>query len=201
MNETIKYYDRNAERFIAGTLDADMSDCRERFLKYVPAGGKLMDAGCGSGRDTAAFLEAGYQVDAFDASAEICRLVSERLGIPIACKRFEDLEGEAEYDGIWACASLLHVQVENLTDVISRLRKLLKSQGVLYASFKEGSAERVKEGRYFHDMTLESCAQLFKEQGFTILELFPSGDVREGRAGERWVNIIGRTETDSAVGE
>lgn len=191
MNETIKYYNQNAERFIAGTLQADMSNSRSRFLKHVVPGGRILDAGCGSGRDAAAFLNAGYIVDAFDASEEICRIASGILGIPVECKRFEDLSGSDEYDGIWACASLLHVRQDDLPDVMRRLHLLLKPKGVLYASFKEGLTERIKEGRFFHDMTETSCRDLFERTGFEVLEIFRSHDVRENRAEETWVNSIG----------
>ena len=195
MTDTIAYYNQNAENFVSGTLHADMSENQSRFLRHVKPGGRILDAGCGSGRDTIAFLKAGFQADAFDASEEICRLASENTGIPVACKLFEELSGEAEYDGIWACASLLHVKAENLPDVMMRLKRLLKPEGILYASFKEGSTERVKEGRFFHDMTAESLRALFEQTGLTVLESFFSRDVREGRNNENWVNIIGKKTT------
>lgn len=189
MNETIEYYNRNAETFAAGTINADMEEMRQRFLKYVKAKGRILDAGCGTGRDSLAFINAGYAVDAFDASEEMCRYASDLLKMTVKCMRFEELSGENEYDGIWACASLLHVNAEDLPDVLTRINKLLKPDGVFYASFKSGSGERVKEGRYFNDMTAETCRQLFSESGFRILELFESKDVRPGRS-EEWVNII-----------
>ena len=192
--DTIAYYNENAVAFVEGTLDADMSYVRDLFLRYVKAGGRILDAGCGSGRDSLAFMDAGYEVDAFDASEEICRLAAERLGFQVACKRFEDLDGEEEYDGIWCCASLLHVQADDLLDVMNRLRKLLKPEGVIYISFKKGDIERVKNGRFFHDMTAEACEKLLLDNGFEILELFESGDVRTDRAEEKWVNAIGRKE-------
>ena len=126
MNDTITYYNLNAESFIDGTVNVDMSYARDLFLKYVKPGGHILDAGCGSGRDSLAFMAAGYEVDAFDASEEICRIVSERLGFPVACKRFEDLDGAEEYDGIWCCASLLHVRKRDMADVMKRLERLLK---------------------------------------------------------------------------
>ena len=64
MNDTINYYNLNAESFIAGTLNADISRARDLFLKYVKPGGRILDAGCGSGRDSLAFMAAGYEVDA-----------------------------------------------------------------------------------------------------------------------------------------
>lgn len=191
MNKTIDYYDQNAEKFIAGTLHADMDEIRNLFLRYVKPGGKILDAGCGSGRDSLAFLEAGYAVDAFDASPEMCRLTSKMLGFTVECKRLEELTGESEYDGIWACASLLHVKAEDLPDVMLRLKKLLKPVGVLYASFKEGSGEREKDGRFFHDMTEDECRKLFQETGLEVVDVLRSQDVRENREGEYWVNVVG----------
>ena len=195
MNETIDYYNRNAESFIAGTLHVDMSDTRNRFLSHVKPGGRILDAGCGSGRDSLAFLKEGYQVDAFDASEGICRLASKMLGIPVECKRFEELTGTSIYDGIWACASLLHVNGEELPDVMSRLERLLKPEGILYASFKEGNTEREINGRFFHDMTETVCRELFQSVNMEVLDTFISQDVREGRADEYWVNIIGKKKT------
>ena len=152
----------------------------------------ILDAGCGTGRDSLVFINAGYAVDAFDASEGMCRYASDLLKIKVKCMQFEELSGENEYDGIWACASLLHVNAVDLPDVLTRIKKLLKPDGVFYASFKSGSGERVKEGRYFNDMTTETCRKLFSESGFRILELFESEDVRPGRS-EDWVNVIAGT--------
>ena len=196
-NDTIAYYNMNADSFIAGTVNADMNHARNLFLKYVKPGGRILDAGCGSGRDSLAFMAAGYAVDAFDASAEICLLASERLGFPVVCKRFEDLEGKEEYDGIWCCASLLHVRKTDMADVMRRLERLLKPEGAIYVSFKKGETERVKDGRFFNDMTLETCGKLLRESGFEVLELYESGDVREGREDEKWINAVGKKTFES----
>ena len=190
MFDTIDYYNTNAEAFVTSTLHADMSEARNRFLAYVKDGGRILDAGCGSGRDSLAFLQEGYKVSAFDASDELCRRATELLGFSVECKRFEDLAGEPTYDGIWACASLLHVPADVLPDVILRLKGLLLEGGILYASFKEVNTERIKDGRFFHDMTESTCSALFEAAGFSVLELCKSIDVREGRSTEVWVNII-----------
>ena len=129
-------------------------------------------------------------MEAFDASAEICRLASEKTGIEVKQLRFEKLEGEDAYDGIWTCASLLHVKPEDLPDVLQRLHRLLKPEGVLYASFKYGTGEREKDGRYFYDLTEETCRDLLRKAGFSIKELFITQDVRSGRSHEKWVNVI-----------
>lgn len=188
--ETIQYYNRHAEEFCAGTFSADMSRNRDRFLAYLQPGSAILDAGCGSGRDTLAFLSAGYQVDAFDASDEICRIASQKTGIPVSRQRFEKLEGQELYDGIWACASLLHVAAADLPDVLVRLYRLLKKQGIMYVSFKLGDGERQKDGRYFNDMREEILCRLLCDAGFTVKETFITQDVRENRQDEAWVNVI-----------
>ena len=190
--QTIHYYDTHAEEFFSGTIDADMSECRSRFLAYLRPGSRILDAGCGSGRDALAFCKAGFKVDAFDASAELCRIASEKTGIEVRNLRFEELTGENKYDGIWACASLLHVERKNLPDVMTRLYKLLKANGVIYASFKYGAGERMKEERYFCDMTEEMITALLDSADFIVKEVFITQDVRKGRDGEKWVNVIAR---------
>ena len=194
VNSTINYYNNNAKEFCEGTLQADMSLCRNMFLKYMVANGHILDAGCGSGRDSKAFQELGYAVSAFDASEEICRFATEYLGQEVQCRRFEDVTEENCYDGIWASASLLHVAKKNLPDVLARLKRALKAGGILYASFKYGETEKMRGERSFSDFTEEQAKQLFFENGFEVLEFALTGDVREGRADEMWCNVVGRVK-------
>ena len=189
-DRTIDYYNKHAEAFCAGTIDADMHRTRARFLAYLTPGQKILDAGCGSGRDILAFRAAGYEVDAIDASAELCRIASLRTGVNVRQQRFEEIDGQEQYDGIWACASLLHVKKETLPDVLTRLRRLLKKGGVLYVSFKYGTREREKDGRYFCDLTEETLATLLAGAGFSLKEMFITEDVRKGHEDEKWVNAL-----------
>lgn len=115
---TLQYYDQHADAFVQSTMNADMNHARERFLQYLPEGAFILDLGCGSGRDAKAFLERGYQVDAVDGSAELCRIAGRLTGIPVRQMFFQDLCAENLYDGIWACASILH---------LPRCRRRLKS--------------------------------------------------------------------------
>lgn len=192
VNSTINYYNNNAKEFCEGTLHADMSRCRNMFLKYMVPNGHILDAGCGSGRDSKEFQELGYEVTAFDASEEICHFATEYLGQEVQCRRFEDVIEENCYDGIWASASLLHVAKKDLPEVLARLKRALKEDGILYASFKYGETEKMRGERSFSDFTEEQAKQLFFENGFEVLEFALTGDVREGRADEMWCNIVGR---------
>lgn len=200
---TLSYYDENASAFCEGTRNADMSEMRGRLRQYLKPGALILDAGCGSGRDSKAFIESGYRVVALDGSKEMCRQASAYLGQEVQCRRFEEIDEKEVYDGIWACASLLHVPHELLPKVIARLIAALVDGGVLYASFKYGGdkmkGEREAGGRYFTDLTeegwkkvLEEAEEEMKGSRLETVECFVTGDVREGRGEEKWLNVVGR---------
>lgn len=193
MNETLAYYNQNADTFIEGTQNADMSEQYRFFLKYLTPGSKLLDLGCGSGRDSAYFSSLGFEVTAVDGSEELCKRVKENYGIEAYCIKFEDISFDAEFDAIWACASLLHVEKVNMPKVLSKVSAALKSGGILYASFKYGSREHVSNGRFFNDYTESDIGTLLTPKGqLTLVEYRITEDVRPERAGERWLNFIAK---------
>lgn len=194
MNQTISYYDKNAEEFCKNTIDADMSYCRSKFLNYLSEGTSILDAGCGSGRDSIAFKQLGYHVTAMDASPEICKEAEKVLGQKVICKTFEEIDDENMYNGIWACASLLHVPKESMGEVIHRLKHALKDNGILYASFKYGEDEKIVNGRLFSNYNEQTLRALIEGNGFEVLDLFVTRDVREDRREEMWVNVVGVKE-------
>lgn len=189
-NTTISYYNEHALEFCENTINADMSACRNIFISYLHDGAYILDAGCGSGRDSKVFIENGYAVTAIDASSKICEEAEKYLGQPVLCMRFEDIDFVNQFDGIWACASLLHVAKNDINNVLERLRMALKDNGVLYASFKYGSGERMDDkGRFYLDYK-EDVKELFERNDFTIEELFVTSDVRNGLESQKWVNVI-----------
>ena len=197
MNQTISYYEEHAVEFCKSTIDADMTFCRNRFLKYLDPQSHILDAGCGSGRDSKAFADMGHYVTAMDASPKICAEAEKVLRQKVLCRSFEEMDMEKMFDGVWACASLLHVSKEKMPDMLHRLKCALKDNGILYASFKYGDGEVTKQGRHFSNYDEETLRKLMEDAGFEILELFVTEDVREGRKRERWVNGIGKKKCSS----
>ncbi|MFN9880803.1 MAG: class I SAM-dependent methyltransferase, partial [Planctomycetota bacterium] len=145
-DSTLRYYDERAAEYVARTDQLDMEEMYQPFLELVPIGGQILDAGCGAGRDAQAFVERGYRVAAFDASATMVALTVQRTGVVAVQARFQDLDYRDAFDGIWACASLLHVPLSDLPDVFDRLRRALKQDGVCFMSFKYGNSERMDDG-------------------------------------------------------
>lgn len=191
MSTTIDYYNNHAREFSDSTRDVTFTDVQERFLSLLPSGAAILDFGCGSGRDTKYFLNQGYQVDAIDGSEELCRIASEYTGISVKHMYFEELCDRQKYDGIWACSSILHLSKDRLADVLSRMVCALKEHGIIYTSFKYGTFEGERNGRYFIDFTLESFSDFIA--GMTDISLkdyWITGDVRPGRGKEQWLNII-----------
>lgn len=190
MPNTLDFYNTNAATFYADTVGVDMSELHAKFLQYVPAGGLIVDAGCGSGRDAKAFLLKGYRVAAFDASPELAQLATELLGQPVDTRRFDQVDETACYDGIWACASLLHLPESALPEALGRLWSALKSGGVCYCSFKLGDGEREHKGRHFTDATEARVrGWIGKLAGVASLDCWITQDQRPGRL-ESWLSVL-----------
>lgn len=190
------YYRQNAEPFFSSTVEVDMTPLHERFLATLPAGARILDAGCGSGRDAKAFAERGYAVTAFDASPELARLASAHCGFDVATRTFDDVDEVDAYDGIWCCASLLHVPRAVLEPTMARLWRALRPGGTLYASFKQGRGERDHEGRRFTDLEEEELRGLLQGMpGIDAVETWVTRDQRPQRQ-EHWVNALARRQND-----
>ena len=188
---TLEYYAANAEAFASSTVDVAFSSVQKCFEGLLQPGARVLDFGCGSGRDAKHFLEAGFAVDAVDGSPELCRIASALTGLPVRCMRFEELSAQSIYDGIWACSSILHVPSRQLLALLAKMAAALKPGGVVYTSFKLGEFEGVRNGRYFSDFTPESFARLLdKVPALREEEHWISGDARPGREDEKWLNLI-----------
>ncbi len=184
------YYDRNAALFFADSAHADISATRARFLAHIPPNGTILEAGCGVGRDALAFKTAGYAVIAFDGSEKMVELARAHSGLPVQHKRFDEIDWQNQFDGIWSCAILLHVPRAELPDAMTRLARALKPGGAWYMSFKYGDTERFARERHFTDMTEATLAAAIAAAGLRVRDIWLTNDARPGRDAERWTNAL-----------
>ncbi|MBC7206976.1 MAG: DEAD/DEAH box helicase family protein, partial [Methyloversatilis sp.] len=190
MDYSPNYYEKFAADFFHSTVGVDMTSIRQRFIAQLKPGAHILDAGCGSGRDAKVFADAGFRVSAFDASAELVKLASDYCGFEVSLRCFEDMDEIAQFDGIWCCASLLHVPLADIPATLERLWRALRPGGTLYASFKFGAGERVYGGRRFTDADEDALRQWFsKLPGVHQLEVWLSDDQRPDHT-ERWTNVL-----------
>ncbi|EID84348.1 Methyltransferase [Treponema sp. JC4] len=191
MNNTLSYYNTNTSSFVESTQSVQMTEAWSRFTAKLPASSIILDFGCGSGRDTKYFLDYGYQVEAIDGSEELCKVASAYTGITVKRQLFTELSEIQKYDAVWACSSILHASSAELFIIMKKILTALKDNGIFYTSFKYGTFEGERNGRYFTDMTEESLSALLtKVIGFSIEEQWITSDVRPGREEEKWLNVI-----------
>ena len=191
IDKTLKYYNENAQSFASGTVSVKFTEVQDKFLEKLNPDAYILDFGCGAGRDTKYFLSRGYQVDAVDGSEQLCRIASEYTEIKVRQMLFQELDEKEKYDGIWACASILHLPKKQLREVLENMYAALKSEGWIYASFKYGEFEGERNGRYFTDFTTDTFKDFIHDMhGLKIEEHWITGDVRPGRGEEKWLNLL-----------
>lgn len=194
-NNTLTYYNSKARDFVQNTVDVPFTDIQDAFLECIPAGGRILDFGCGSGRDTKYFLSKGYIVDAIDGSEELCKIASEYTGTSAKCMLFDELDAVKEYDGIWACASILHVEKIKLPEILKKMAIATKTGGTIYVSFKYGNYEGERNGRFFTDLEESTFEALIKDIPELVIDkMWITTDVRVERGEERWLNILLRVQ-------
>ena len=188
MNTTIEYFDEKAERCFADAFTITERTNQDHFLSYVKPDGSILDFGCGSGRDTAYFRERGYRVTPTDGSREMCRLASEYLGMSVRVLEFGELEDVDRYDGIFASASIMHVEYERLLDILPKLARALRTEGVLYVSFKYGETDGYLGKRYYTNMTEERLARMLAQvPQLEVVEQGIFGNEHPGQPDFRWL--------------
>ncbi len=187
--KSISYYNKYHERFINDTLNLDMSHLYDYFESNLSNKGHILDLGCGSGRDSKYFMDKGYQVTAMDGSEEMVKFCNEILQVPAVHATYENFHPNEDFDGIWACASLLHVDRDVLPIMIQKYVNHMKSQGIFYMSFKEYKEDFEYEGRYFTCFTKHSMEDLLKNiQNISIISIRETPGLQNNKL--RWISAI-----------
>lgn len=191
--DSIEYYNKYAAKVFEDTVEQNMDDIQKVFLDKLEEGDTILDLGCGSGRDSLAFYEAGFDVTPLDASEEMCKLAEIHTGLDVLQMTFEEMDFDSVFDGVWACASLVHVPKKELQDILRKIQEALKDGGLFYMSVKKGDFEGFRGERYFSDYTAESAERAVEESGrFEVLKVWETEDVRSGHGETVWINVLAR---------
>lgn len=173
--QTCKYYDNCASEYSDKTIHINMAEIRETFTKHLPKNGHILDLGCGSGRDSYAFLRLGFSVTALEPSLKLAQLASSYIGQNVLQKKAQDMSDQETYDGIWACASLVHIPEQEFTTTLQQLTRSLKPGGVIYISLKQTEQHWDDLGRFYNGISTQAVKDFFTTTGaMRILDLYDS---------------------------
>lgn len=165
----------------------------EQYSELIEPYASILDAGCGSGRGAFYFSGKGYRVTVFDYSPPMVKQATKLTGSKALQLSFQDLTFENQFDGVWACSSLLHFPMDEMHDAIYRLSRSMKIDGVLYASFKYGKGEYNRNGRFCVDLYEEGADDLIGQHPeLTAIRYWQTSDLRPGREKEKWMNLLVR---------
>lgn len=175
--QTEDYYNNNAEEFIERTFNINVSDTLAQFIQNLTPGAKVLDVGCGSGRDTLTLKSLGYEVTAFDASEELVKLGSQKISHQILHMKIEDMNWKEEFDGAWAMASLLHLKKDEMPFNLQKIMDSLKPDGIFFMCLKAGQGEGYDDsGRFFSYYSIEEVTKLFRDIGYRDIQFFSAED-------------------------
>lgn len=190
-----RYYETNAKRYARETFYADMSEQYQKFLPLLREQARILDVGSGSGRDACYFQKHGYQVTALEPSKNLCREIRKVFLGEIVCSDIQSYQPDQPFDGIWACASLLHLREKEIMRFFEKMDLYLKDNGIIYFSGKNGiPTGKAADGRYFFEFTEQLVEKILAaNERMQLEELWYTEDVN-GRKNFRWMNVIMRME-------
>ena len=189
--KTLKYYTENALNFTNNTQNIEFSFLQNLFLSFIPKKGKILDLGCGAGRDSKYFKQKGHVVVAVDGCPELCNIARKHIEQEVICQTFDSFIPNDYFDGIWACSSLLHLKYEDIKQTIKKYADFLNKNGCFYMSFKYGTFSGMRNGRYFTDLTEEIFKKILQTiPTLELKDLRITSDIRPNRQEEKWLNVF-----------
>lgn len=188
---TFRFYEANAEALIENSRLPNGVEWTQPLLSLLPPHAHILDAGCGAGYASQYFIQQGHTVTAFDASEALARFSSQLIQQPVYNLKYEDINFENKFDGIWACASLLHVPRSHMPQVLHKLSVSLKTGGIFYANFVYGEEQTSRNGILFNDYTEDTFhAVLANEKSLELLKMWKSPDLPPARPNREWLHVL-----------
>lgn len=189
--DQVDYYNKHASSYYENTVDLDMTEVLEQFIALLPESSTVLDLGCGSGRDSLYFIDKGFDVTAIDGAEELCELAQIHIGQDVLCMEYEDMEFDQVFDGVWACASLVHITKDRIDFILDKITKSIKAEGVLYMSFKYGDNSGIGSKEYYTEYSTKTMKRLLlNHKNLEIIDIFRTHDVKEERKEEEWINVL-----------
>lgn len=192
MDKTLDYYNTHAASYAADSRAIDCRRLGDHFLAMLPHAGRILDFGCGSGRDLKYFRERGYRAEGSDGSDRMCHLASQYTGTKVRRLKFQSLDDIQSFDGIWACSSIMHLNNGTLPYVLNRMSDALVDNGLIYTSFRCGESEgECEDGRYFNEMTEPKFRSVLERvPDLRIIECWCANDPDASHKGVSWFNLV-----------
>ena len=191
--DSIDYYNRYAVPYYEETVDVDMTEVIEPFMELLPENAEVLDLGCGSGRDTIVLEERGFYVTPMDGSEEMCKLAEINTDQEVLQMTCDEMEFDDVFDGIWACAALVHLTDDEMREIMKKLIQALKADGILYFSVHKGDRDGIYNGRYFRDYTRKELSDLMEEfPELELINMWTTQDARSGKSDGQWLNVLAK---------
>lgn len=193
MLDSIDYYSRNANIYYEHTKDLNMESVLDKFIEYLPEGSSVLDLGCGSGRDSLYLIEKGFDVTALDGAEELCELASIHIRQDVLHMKFDEIDFNNVFDGVWACASLVHVTPDKIDSILKKVIGSMKTDGILYMSFKYGDFAGIQNDRYFKHYKTRTLKEVLNQfDNLEVIDIWKTEEIREDREEEEWINTLVR---------
>ncbi len=190
---TRAFYDKNAGSYAASTRSVDLSLLIDAFAARLPPRARVLDLGSGSGRDLASFLARGMEPFGLDLSSGMAEEARRHSGAPMTVADMVALPfARAAFDGVWASASLLHLEAPGQVSSLAEVRRVLRPSGLLFSSMKRGTGDaRESCGRAFSYVQAEDWIARLRSGGFEVLEVGAQCEKRVGRS-VPWLTCLSR---------
>ncbi|WP_113910653.1 class I SAM-dependent DNA methyltransferase [Roseovarius dicentrarchi] len=186
-DETLGVYRARAQDYAAMTDELSGDKHLAAFIAAMPPGARVLDIGCGPGRAAGQMAAAGLAVDAIDAVPEMVAMAAAQPGVTAWQASFDDIGGDAIYDGVWANFSLLHAPRAALPGHLAAIHRALKPGGLLHIGMKTGTgAGRDDLGRFYTYYTEAELRELLIAAGLTPARSWTGRDTGLAGTCDEW---------------